>query len=168
MTSTRPVRLEPSGHRVVEAFLCEHEDVVTLSEARWLRARVFESEPTAEAVRRLWVQVQLVLDVAKPAVDLRRDPPERRPSGHPLVEDFIDAYAHCVTVAQAARLRRLVFPEGAPVTMEMLTGLWTLLHYETLVRDRCVAGEPGRELIEQLLAQLVHDAVAGLGAVGEA
>lgn len=164
MSPPRPVRLEPAGHPQVEAFLERHEDVVTLAEARWMRAQSFAHEPDESHVRDLWLHLQLVLGLEEPAVD----PTLERPApGHPLVERFIDQHAHCVTVAQASRLRRLSFPVDAPVSMELLTGLWALLHYETLVRDRCVQGAtPARELIEHMLQQVVGEAAA-VGAVGE-
>lgn len=162
--SPRAHRVEPAGHPEVEAFLSRHEDTVTLAEARWMRAQTFTHEPTEANVRDLWLHLQLVLGLEEPAVD---DAPAVALPGHPLVERFIAEHAHCVTVAQASRLRRLHFPTDAPVSMELLTGLWALLHYETLVRDRCVQGAaPARELIEHLLAQVVGDAAA-VGAVGE-
>jgi hypothetical protein len=163
---SRSVRVDPAGHPCVEAFLSNHEDVVTLAEARWLRAQPFEQEPTEAHVRDLWVHLQLVLGLGESAVDPDKVPSRPLP-GHPLVERFVQEHAHCVTVAQASRLRRLHFPNDAPVSMELLTGLWALLHYETLIRDRCVQGaEPARELLEHMLQEVVGEA-AGLGAAGE-
>ena len=160
----RSVRVDPAGHPMVELFLEAHEDVVTLAEARWMRAQVFSHEPNARHVRDLWIHLQLVLGLEHSV----SDPAISRPApGHPLVERFIDEHAHCVTVAQASRLRRLSFPEDMPVSMELLTGLWALLHYETLVRDKCVQGAaPARELIEHMLQQVVGDTAAAVGAVG--
>lgn len=164
MTGPRSVWLDPAGHPRVEAFLAAHEDAVTLAEARWLRAQTFDHEPTDANVRDLWIHLQLVLGLEESAIDAA---PIRPLPGHPLVERFIHEHAHCVTVAQAARLRRLHFPADAPVSMELLTGLWALLHYETLIRDRCVQGaEPARELLEHMLQEIVGD-VADSGAVGE-
>lgn len=162
--SARPVRVDPAGHPRVESFLERHEDAVTLAEARWLRAQRFDGEPTEADVRNLWLHLQLVLGLDESATD---DMPGRPAAGHPLVERFIQEHAHCVTVAQACRLRRLHFPVDAPLSMELLTGLWALLHYETLIRDRCVQGaEPARELLETMLQQVVGEAVA-VGAAGE-
>ncbi len=164
MSASRPLRVDLAGHPQVEAFLSSHEDVVTLAEARWLRAQTFEREPTEAHVRDLWVHLQLVLGLDESAVDAA---PSRPLPGHPLVERFVREHAHCVTVAQASRLRRLHFPNDAPASMELLTGLWALLHYETLIRDRCVQGaEPARELLEHMLQGLVGDAAA-VGAAGE-
>jgi hypothetical protein len=131
---------------------------VTLAQARWLRAQTFAHEPTDANVRDLWLHVQLVLGLEESALDpiLSRETP-----GHPLVEHFIHEHAHCVTVAQAARLRRLHFPTDAPVSRELLARLWALLHYETLARDRCArAAEPAPELVEHLLQQAVADVLA--------
>lgn len=161
MKAPGAMRFVPAGHPRVEEFLARHDDLVTLAQARWLRAQTFAHEPTDANVRDLWLHVQLVFGLEESALDpiLLRSTP-----GHPLVERFIHEHAHCVTVAQAARLRRLQFPSDAPISRELLTRLWALLHYETLVRDRCARGaEPAPELLEHLLQQAVADVLASAG-----